>query len=88
MTVEWAQSVFRNNFFWLADSVSIEIPDNVTKAEKLEYVQEKLADGDFGVIDIWRTIGVYLGHTLAHCSDYYDLKHVLVLGRVTLGRDV
>ncbi|HXQ76960.1 MAG TPA: hypothetical protein VN797_02070, partial [Gemmatimonadaceae bacterium] len=34
---------------------------------------------------IYQTIGVYLGYGVAHFSDFYDLRHVLVLGRVTSG---
>ena len=31
-------------------------------------------------------MGVYLGYALAHYADYYDFKHVLILGRCTSGR--
>ena len=41
---------------------------------------------DKGAVDIWRTMGVYMGYGLAHYADFYDLKHVLVLGRCTSGR--
>jgi len=74
------QCVFR-----LAEEVGIDVPQDVTKAEKLESVQEKLEAGDSRAIDIWRTMGTYLGYTLAHYSDFYDLNHVLVLGRCTSG---
>ena len=33
-----------------------------------------------------RTIGRYLGYTIAHYADFYDLKHLLILGRVTSGK--
>lgn len=74
------QAVFR-----LAPRVGIAIPGGVTDAEKLRFVQEKLEAGDEGAAQIWRTIGVYLGYALAHYADFYDLKHVLILGRVTSG---
>jgi hypothetical protein len=35
---------------------------------------------------IYETIGVYLGHTLPLYAGFYDMQHVLVLGRVTSGR--
>ena len=35
---------------------------------------------------IWESIGVYLGYGIAHYADFYDLRHVLILGRVTSGR--
>ena len=31
-------------------------------------------------------MGVYLGYSLAHYADFYDLEHVLILGRCTSGR--
>jgi hypothetical protein len=31
-------------------------------------------------------MGVYLGYGLAHYADFYDIKHVLILGRCTSGR--
>jgi predicted NBD/HSP70 family sugar kinase len=74
------QCVFR-----LAPKAGIQIPDGLTDAERLKFVQEKLESGHEGACDIWRTIGIYLGYGLAHYADFYDLKHVLILGRVTSG---
>ncbi len=34
---------------------------------------------------IYETIGVYFGYGVAHYADFYDLRHVLVMGRVTSG---
>jgi hypothetical protein len=31
-------------------------------------------------------MGVYLGYALAHYADYYDIRHVLLLGRCTSGQ--
>ena len=45
-----------------------------------------LEAGHAGATQIWQSIGVYLGYTLAHYADFYDLKHALILGRVTSGR--
>jgi len=36
-------------------------------------------------VKIWNTIGIYLGYGIAHYANFYDLKHVLILGRVTSG---
>ena len=74
------QAVFR-----LAPAAGIEIPEGITDAAKLKFVQEKLEAGHDGAIKIWQSIGVYLGYTLAHYADFYDLKHVLILGRCTSG---
>ncbi len=75
------QAVFR-----LASKVGITIPKDISDAEKLKYVQQHLESGDTGATQIWQSIGIYLGYAIAHYSDFYDLKHVLVLGRVTSGR--
>jgi predicted NBD/HSP70 family sugar kinase len=75
------QCVFR-----LAPKVGIALPQGVTKAEKLKAVQEKLEAGHSGAMKIWQTMGVYLGYSLAHYADFYDLEHVLILGRCTSGR--
>ena len=63
----------------------IELPEGTTDAAKLKFVQEKLEAGHEGAIKIWQSMGVYLGYTLAHYADFYDLKHVLILGRCTSG---
>ena len=58
----------------------------VTDAEKLKFVQEKLEAGHEGALKIWQSMGVYLGYGIAHYADFYDIKHVLILGRCTSGR--
>jgi len=75
------QCVFR-----LAPKAGIEIPAELTDAGKLKFVQDKLEAGDEGAVRIWQSMGVYLGYGLAHYADFYDIKHVLILGRCTSGR--
>jgi predicted NBD/HSP70 family sugar kinase len=72
--------------FRLAPKAGIEIPADVTDAEKLKFVQQKLEAGDPGAQKIWESMGIYLGYGIAHYADFYDLKHVLILGRCTSGR--
>jgi predicted NBD/HSP70 family sugar kinase len=74
------QCVFR-----LAPRAGIEIPANVTDAEKLKFVQEKLEAGHEGARKIWESMGNYLGYALAQFAEFYDIKHVLILGRCTSG---
>ncbi len=54
-------------------------------AEKLKEVQQLLANGDPTAKAVFSDIGVYLGHGLAFYSYFYDIKHVLMLGRVMSG---
>ena len=75
------QCVFR-----LAPAAGISIPSHLSLAARLEYVQEQLAAGHEGAARIWQTIGAYLGYALAHYADFYDLRQVLILGRVTSGQ--
>jgi predicted NBD/HSP70 family sugar kinase len=74
------QCVFR-----LAPQAGIELPSDLTDAEKLVFVQKKLEDGHEGALKIWQSMGTYLGYGLAHYADFYDIKHVLILGRCTSG---
>jgi predicted NBD/HSP70 family sugar kinase len=74
------QCVFR-----LAPAAGINIPAELNNAEKLKLVQEKLEAGHAGARQIWESIGVYMGYTIAHYADFYDLQHILILGRVTSG---
>jgi predicted NBD/HSP70 family sugar kinase len=74
------QAVFR-----LAPAVGIDLPASAAKAEKLKHVQGYLEAGHAGARQIWESIGIYLGYGLAHYAAFYDVKHVLILGRVTSG---
>jgi predicted NBD/HSP70 family sugar kinase len=74
------QAVFR-----LADSVGLETADGLSPARRLEAVQARLEAGDESARQIWQTIGVYMGYAIAHYADFYDMRHVLILGRCTSG---
>lgn len=69
----------------LAERAGIIFSEKQTPAEKLKFVQKLLAKGDSKVVKIFETIGVYLGYAIAHYADFYDLEHILILGRVTSG---
>ena len=72
--------------FRMAPKVGIEIPADITDADKLKFVQEKLETGHAGAVKIWQSMGISLGYALAHYADFYDIRHVLILGRCTSGR--
>lgn len=74
------QCVFR-----LAPRAGIDIPKAVTDAEKLLFVQEKLNEGHPGARKIWQSMGIFLGYALPHYAQFYDTRHVLILGRCTSG---
>ncbi|MDW8289424.1 MAG: ROK family protein [Armatimonadota bacterium] len=74
------QAVFR-----LAPVAGISLDESLGMAERLKSFQELHASGDPRTRAVYETIGVYLGYGIAHYADFYDLQHVLVLGRVTSG---
>ena len=69
----------------LAPRTGILLDGALTPAEKLQYVQTLLEKGDDRVRKIFTTIGGYLGHSIKTYSLFYDLKYVLILGRVASG---
>jgi predicted NBD/HSP70 family sugar kinase len=74
------QAVFR-----LAQQVGIELDESAPLADQLKSVQKLLEAGDETARKIWETIGVYAGYAIAHYADFYTIKHLLLLGRVTSG---
>jgi predicted NBD/HSP70 family sugar kinase len=74
------QAVFR-----LAPAAGIKLNEALGPAEKLKSVQELLHSGDARAKPVFETIGDYVGYGVAHYADFYELRHVLILGRVTSG---
>ncbi len=69
----------------LAPFAGIELDENLSPAEKLKVVQGLMKEGDQRAADIYDTIGAYFGYAIAFYSEFYDIKHVLIMGRVTSG---
>ncbi|HUR47792.1 MAG TPA: hypothetical protein VMZ27_18045 [Candidatus Saccharimonadales bacterium] len=69
----------------LVPAAKLAIPAAMALPEKLVEVQKLMAKGDAGAAAIYQTIGVYLGYAIAHYADFYDFRHLLLLGRVTTG---
>jgi predicted NBD/HSP70 family sugar kinase len=69
----------------LAPAAGIELDPTLPLPDKLVEVQRLMAKGDERAARIYETIGVCLGYTIPHYAEFYELKHVLVLGRVTTG---
>ncbi len=69
----------------LAPYAGINLDENLSPAEKLKVVQELMKKGDKNAADIYDTIGAYFGYAIAYYSEFYDIKHVLIMGRVTSG---
>ena len=69
----------------LAPYAGIELDENLSPAEKLKVVQNLMKEGDERAKAIYETIGAYFGYSLAYYAEFYDIKHVLIMGRVTSG---
>jgi predicted NBD/HSP70 family sugar kinase len=70
----------------LIPKAGIEIDPALPLPEKLVQVQKRMAQGDERTARIYETIGTYLGYAVAHYAEFYPIRHLLVLGRVTSGR--
>lgn len=70
----------------VAVSAGMQFPEKMGLPERLVELQKKMAAGDPLAAKIYETIGTYVGYGVAHYADFYELKHVLILGRVTTGK--
>lgn len=69
----------------IATGAGMQFPKEMGLPERLVVLQEKMKTGDALTRKIYETIGTFVGYGLAHYADFYELRHVLVLGRVTTG---
>ena len=70
----------------LAEYGGYQFDENLSPAEKLKVIQKLRSLDDKLACEIYENIGVYLGYTLAWYAHFYNIKHVLLLGRVTSGK--
>jgi len=90
---EWSQDIgcgvqylTQQAVFRLAAGQGISLDQYDQLADKLKAVQNLLEAGDETAIKIWESIGIYMGYAVAHYAEFYNIKHMLILGRVTSGR--
>ena len=69
----------------LAARAGIALDPALTAAEELKRIQGLLARGDPRARNVFQTIGCYMGYGIAAYADLYDLKHVMLMGRVVSG---
>ncbi len=69
----------------LAPAAGIQLAEGSTLAEKLKEVQSLSEAGDDRVEGIYRSIGKYLGHAIPFYCRFYEIEHILLMGRVTSG---
>lgn len=69
----------------LAENAGHKFVEGASPAEKLKEIQKLMAEGDAMAKQIYSDIGVYLGYAIPYYSEFYKIKHLLLLGRVTSG---
>ena len=70
----------------LAEYAGHKFDEKLSPAEKLKEIQALMKNGDKMAEGIYEDIGIYLGYSIAFYSEFYDIKHLLLLGRVTSGK--
>ncbi|AWI10077.1 ROK family protein [Ereboglobus luteus] len=69
----------------LARAAGFGFPETMPMPEQLEAVQEAMKKADPRARAIYETVGDCFGYSLAHYADFYELRNILILGRVTSG---
>ena len=69
----------------LAEYGGFTFDEALSPAEKLKVIQGLMKEGNPLARQIYEDIGTYLGYTLPFYAMFYDIKHILLLGRVTSG---
>jgi len=70
----------------LAPAAGFDFPEGMPFPEQLVKVQEAMEKNDDRASRIYRTIGVYFGYGIAQYAEFYDIRLLLALGRVTSGK--
>ena len=70
----------------LIEPAGLKIDPSLDKPEKLVQVQKAMEEGDERAAAIYRTIGSYLGYAIPQFARFYDIRHLLLLGRVLTGK--
>ena len=70
----------------LAEYGGYKFEEGLTPAQKLKVVQGLMDQDDALAKQIYEDIGVYLAHTIPFYAKFYDIKHMLLLGRVMGGK--
>ena len=70
----------------LAPRAGIELDESLTPAENLKVVQGLMENDDARAQKVFHDIGVYLAYAVVQYSQFYDIKRLMVLGRVMSGK--
>ncbi|MDD5931978.1 MAG: ROK family protein, partial [Oscillospiraceae bacterium] len=70
----------------LAPRAGIELDPELSPAEKLKVVQGLMEADDPRAQAVFRSIGAYLAYAVVQYSQFYDIEHMMMLGRVMSGK--
>ncbi len=69
----------------LAPLAGLDYPDDMPFPERLSAVQALMKQGDERARQVFDAIGAYFGYSVAWFAEFYEIRHLLILGRVTSG---
>lgn len=69
----------------LAENAGYKFNKDASPAEKLKEIQKLMLDGNGMAKQIYEDIGTYLGYAIPYYTEFYKIKNLLILGRVTSG---
>jgi predicted NBD/HSP70 family sugar kinase len=70
----------------LALTAGFRFADSVQLPDRLKEMQRRVESGDERAVLVFEAIGVYLGYAIPWYETFYDMRNVLILGRVMSGR--
>ncbi len=70
----------------LAPVAGIEVPSELSLAEKLKFVQKLMEADDPRAQAVFETIGAYLAYATVQYSQFYNIEYMMLLGRVMSGK--
>ncbi len=70
----------------LAPKAGIDVPEDLSLAEKLKFVQKLMEADDPRAQAVFETIGAYLAYTTVLYSQFYNIEYMMLLGRVMSGK--
>lgn len=90
---EWSLDIGCGRKYFSQDSIiklcpnaGIDVSSGNTPAEKLMIVQKLMQADDPRAAEVYRNVGIYLGHTVPLYESLYSMDYVLLLGRVMSGK--
>lgn len=70
----------------LCPAAGIDLPEELSLAGKLKFVQKLMEEDDPRAQAIFETIGAYFAYTMVLYSQFYDIDYMMLMGRVMSGK--